>query len=133
MSCPLPVCRLPTRQTMIIQRCQELCYAGKCSADSLARREVAMKYTVLIEESDEGFAVSVPGLPGCHSQGDTEAEASANIVDAIRENLDVIQELAQLMGPSWPRSRCSYAPIAGRQPPRRSSCAGDDRLPGRTP
>ncbi len=31
-----------------------------------------MKYTVLIEESDEGFAVSVPGMPGCHSQGVTE-------------------------------------------------------------
>jgi len=38
-----------------------------------------MKYTVLVEPSDEGFAVSVPGLPGCHSQGDTEAEALANI------------------------------------------------------
>ena len=40
-----------------------------------------MKYTVLIEESEEGFAVSVPGLPGCHSQGATEAEALANITD----------------------------------------------------
>jgi predicted RNase H-like HicB family nuclease len=57
-----------------------------------------MKYTVLIEESDEGFAVSVPGLPGCHSQGDTEAEALANIADAIREYLDVVQELAQSSG-----------------------------------
>jgi len=49
-----------------------------------------MKYSVLIEESDEGFAVSVPGLPGCHSQGDTEAEALANIADAIREYLEVV-------------------------------------------
>ncbi len=57
-----------------------------------------MKYTVKIEESDEGFAVSVPGLPGCHSQGDTEAEALANIADAIREYLDVVQELAQSAG-----------------------------------
>jgi len=54
-----------------------------------------MKYTVLIEESDEGFAVSVPGLPGCHSQGYTEAEALANITDAIREYLEVVQELAR--------------------------------------
>jgi predicted RNase H-like HicB family nuclease len=54
-----------------------------------------MKYTVLIEESDEGFAVSVPGLPGCHSQGDTEPEALENITDAIREYLEVVQELAQ--------------------------------------
>ena len=50
-----------------------------------------MKYTVLIEESDEGFAVSIPRLPGCHSQGETEAEALANIVDAIREYLDVVE------------------------------------------
>jgi predicted RNase H-like HicB family nuclease len=54
-----------------------------------------MKYTVFIEESTEGFAVSVPGLPGCHSQGDTEADALANITDAIREYLEVVQDLAQ--------------------------------------
>ncbi|MCX7013334.1 MAG: type II toxin-antitoxin system HicB family antitoxin [Candidatus Sumerlaeota bacterium] len=57
-----------------------------------------MKYTVLIEESEEGFAVSVPGLPGRHSQGDTEEEALANIKDAIREYLEVVQELAQSAG-----------------------------------
>jgi predicted RNase H-like HicB family nuclease len=61
-------------------------------------QEVAMKYTILIEESDEGFAVSVPGLPGCHSQGATEVEALANITDAIREYVDVIQELAKAAG-----------------------------------
>src|SRR2546428_13078728 len=60
--------------------------------------EVHMKYTVLIEESEEGFAVSVPGLPGCHSQGATEAEALANIREAIREYLDVIEELATSAG-----------------------------------
>jgi predicted RNase H-like HicB family nuclease len=60
--------------------------------------EGAMKYTVVIEESDEGFAVSVPGLPGCHSQGDTEGEALANVADAIREYLDVVRELARSSG-----------------------------------
>ena len=54
-----------------------------------------MKYTVLVEESEEGCAISVPGLPGCHSQGSTEAEALANIADAIHEYLDVVHELAQ--------------------------------------
>ncbi len=53
-----------------------------------------MKYTVLIQKSDDGFAASVLGLPGCHSQGETEAEALANIRDAIREYLDVVAELA---------------------------------------
>lgn len=57
-----------------------------------------MKYTVVIEESDEGFAVSVPGLPGCHSQGETEAEALVNITEAIREYLDVVEQLAQSAG-----------------------------------
>lgn len=57
-----------------------------------------MKYTVVIDESEEGFAVSVPGLPGCHSQGATEAEAVANIKEAIREYLDVVEELTQAGG-----------------------------------
>ena len=57
-----------------------------------------MKYTVVIEESEEGFAVSVPGLPGCHSQGETEEEALANISEAIREYLDVAEQLARSSG-----------------------------------
>jgi predicted RNase H-like HicB family nuclease len=61
-------------------------------------QESAVKYTVLVQESDEGFAVSVPGLPGCHSQGQTEAEALANIADAIREYLEVVEGLAAAAG-----------------------------------
>jgi predicted RNase H-like HicB family nuclease len=57
-----------------------------------------MRYTVVLEESDEGFAASVPGLPGCHSQGATEAEALANVADAIREYLEVVRELARASG-----------------------------------
>lgn len=52
-----------------------------------------MKYTVVIEQSDEGYAVSVPGLPGCHSQGATEEEALENIADAIAEYLAVVKEM----------------------------------------
>jgi predicted RNase H-like HicB family nuclease len=54
-----------------------------------------MKYKVVLEESDEGFAVSVPGLPGCHSQGATEQEALENIADAIREYREVVTELSR--------------------------------------
>ncbi|MBI2301118.1 MAG: type II toxin-antitoxin system HicB family antitoxin [Armatimonadetes bacterium] len=57
-----------------------------------------MKYTVVLDESEDGFAVSVPGLPGCHSQGRTEAEAVANIAEAIREYLEVVRELARAAG-----------------------------------
>ena len=44
-----------------------------------------MRYVVALQRTDEGFAVSVPGLPGCWSQGTTEDEVLANIRDAIRE------------------------------------------------
>jgi len=52
-----------------------------------------MRYKVVLEESDEGLAVSVPGLPGCHSQGATEQEALQNITVAIHEYLEVVAEL----------------------------------------
>jgi hypothetical protein len=38
-------------------------------------------------------SVSVPGLPGCWSQGATEQEAVANIQDAVREYLAVREDL----------------------------------------
>jgi len=54
-----------------------------------------MIYKVAIQQSDEGFAVSVPGLPGCWSQGDTEQEAVSNIEIAIVEYLDVVNDLLE--------------------------------------
>lgn len=45
--------------------------------------------------SDEGFAVSCPGLPGCWSQGATEAEALDNIQDAIREYLLAVADFTR--------------------------------------
>lgn len=41
-------------------------------------------YDVILEPSEEGgFTVYVPGLRGCVSEGDTEAEALENIREAI--------------------------------------------------
>ena len=54
-----------------------------------------MTYKVVLEQSDEGYAVSVPGLPGCHSQGTTEQEALENIAEAIHEYLAALNELVQ--------------------------------------
>jgi predicted RNase H-like HicB family nuclease len=51
-----------------------------------------MKYKVVLQPSDEGIAASVPGLPGCWSQGSTEAEALENIRTAIQEYLAVVDE-----------------------------------------
>jgi len=43
-----------------------------------------MKLQVVLEPSDEGgFTVYVPALPGCISEGDTEADAMTNIREAI--------------------------------------------------
>ncbi len=55
-----------------------------------------MRYRIALHRSEEGFSVSVPGLPGCWSQGATEAEAIENIKDAIREYLAVVDD--QLRG-----------------------------------
>ena len=54
-----------------------------------------MKYKIVLERSDEGYSVSVPGLPGCWSQGATEAEAVANVSEAIREYLAVRDDLVR--------------------------------------
>jgi predicted RNase H-like HicB family nuclease len=58
--------------------------------------EVHMKYRIALNKSQEGFSVSVPGLPGCWSQGTTEKEAVESIREAIREYLSVVDE--QLRG-----------------------------------
>jgi predicted RNase H-like HicB family nuclease len=55
-----------------------------------------MKYRIALHKSEEGYSVSVPGLPGCWSQGATESEALESIKDAIREYLLVVNE--QLRG-----------------------------------
>jgi predicted RNase H-like HicB family nuclease len=43
-----------------------------------------MRYKIALLKADEGYSVSVPGLPGCWSQGATEEEALENIQDAIQ-------------------------------------------------
>jgi len=53
---------------------------------------MVMKYKVVLEKSDEGYAVWCPALPGCVCQGATEQEALANIQEAIREYLSVVAD-----------------------------------------
>jgi predicted RNase H-like HicB family nuclease len=48
---------------------------------------VTVKWKIALYPSEEGFAVSVPSLPGCWSQGGTREEALANIAEAIRDYL----------------------------------------------
>ena len=51
-----------------------------------------MFYKVVLQQSEEGYSVSCPALPGCWSQGETESEALENIKDAIEEYLAVLNE-----------------------------------------
>ena len=51
-----------------------------------------MKYRIALHKSEEGYSVSVPGLPGCWSQGETEKEALDSIRDAINEYISVVEE-----------------------------------------
>jgi len=55
-----------------------------------------MRYKVILEESEEGFSVSVPGLPGCHSQGNAVQEALQNVGDAITTYLEAAEEVERL-------------------------------------
>ncbi len=52
-----------------------------------------MRYKIALQHSEDGYSVSVPGLPGCWSQGATAREALQNIRDAISEYLAVVDEL----------------------------------------
>ena len=54
-----------------------------------------MKYKIALRESEEGFSVSVPGLPGCWSQGATEQEALQNIQDAIKDYVATVENLLE--------------------------------------
>jgi predicted RNase H-like HicB family nuclease len=52
-----------------------------------------MKFVVTLEKDEDGvYVVECPAIPGCISQGQTEAEALDNIRDAIRQCLEVRAE-----------------------------------------
>jgi predicted RNase H-like HicB family nuclease len=54
----------------------------------------SMTLIVSIYQDEDGMYIAeCPSIPGCVSQGHTEAEAEANIADAIRECLAVRAEL----------------------------------------
>lgn len=55
-----------------------------------------MRYRIALHQSEEGFSVSVPGRPGCWSQGATETAAIDDAKEAIRDYLAVVDE--QLRG-----------------------------------
>ena len=51
------------------------------------------KYLAVIHEEPEGgFWAEVPALPGCHTQGETMDELTANLREAISGVLEVLKE-----------------------------------------
>ncbi len=53
-----------------------------------------MKFVVTIQKDEDGvYIAECPSIPGCVSQGNTEAEAEINIAGAIRECLAVRADL----------------------------------------
>jgi predicted RNase H-like HicB family nuclease len=53
-----------------------------------------MKLKITIYQDEDGtFIAECPSIPGCVSQGASEAEAEANVKDAIRECLAVRAEI----------------------------------------
>ena len=54
----------------------------------------SMKLTVTFYQDEDGMYIAeCPAIPGCLSQGASQAEAEANIADAIRESLAAREEL----------------------------------------
>ena len=50
-----------------------------------------LTYTVELKPQEEGgYAITVPVLPGCISEGDTVEEALANIKDAVEGYIKVL-------------------------------------------
>lgn len=59
-----------------------------------------MKLRIIFEPSDEGgYTVTVPGLPGCISEGETKEEALVNIKEAIELYLEPVDD-DRILSPS---------------------------------
>ena len=50
-----------------------------------------LRYTVLVSLEDGTYIVDVPALPGCHTVGDTLAEAIDNAREAIAAYLEALE------------------------------------------
>lgn len=58
-----------------------------------------MTFPIILHESEYGFDIICPTLPGCASQGATREEAIENIKDAIAAYLEAVHIVEQEKDP----------------------------------
>ncbi|MFA5246330.1 MAG: type II toxin-antitoxin system HicB family antitoxin [Candidatus Micrarchaeia archaeon] len=49
------------------------------------------RHIILEKQAEGGFVAYIPELPGCHTQGETRAEAIRNIKEACELYLEVLK------------------------------------------
>ena len=60
-----------------------------------------MKYRVYLEQDEDGvFVATCPALPGCVSQGQTRAEATQNIREAMEGYIKSLKKHGEAVPPS---------------------------------
>jgi predicted RNase H-like HicB family nuclease len=71
-----------------------------------------IKYAVVFERSEDGYAAFVPDLPGCITVGDTLAEAESNIREAISGHIAVMKDHGEVVPPPTTLAEYIEIPIA---------------------
>ena len=63
------------------------------------------RFKVILEQDiiDGGYTVTVPGLPGCITEGDTVEEAMSNAQEAIQGYLEALEKEGLPLPQSDPR------------------------------
>jgi predicted RNase H-like HicB family nuclease/DNA-binding Xre family transcriptional regulator len=86
--------RLSTLESLAVALQIPVAELVQCVADiKPAHAEASGPFTAVYERTDDGWwVVSVPEIPGAHSQGRTLEEARAMIRDAVRMLLEVRRE-----------------------------------------
>jgi predicted RNase H-like HicB family nuclease len=69
-----------------------------------------MKYLIILEPSETGFAAYSPDLPGCVSTGATKDECEANMREAIAFHLEGLREDNETI--PQPLSTASFVDVA---------------------
>ena len=72
------------------------------------------RYQIILEKdpSEGGYTVTVPGLPGCITEGDTFEEAVANAQEAIQGYLEALTKEGLPCPPSAPELTFAEVEVA---------------------